>query len=40
MNSISHTRTVKKYYDSYGAFKMREEVISYHCPEMIEKKIF
>lgn len=36
-NSISHTLTAKKYYDSYRAYKIREQVINYYCPEMIEK---
>lgn len=38
--SISHTLTPKKYYDSYRAYKLRENIIKQFCPEMLEKNSF
>ena len=35
--SISHTLTPRKYYDSYRAYKLREQIIRKCCPEMLEK---
>lgn len=36
-DSISHTLTPKKYYDSYNAYKIREKVIYKCCPDMLVK---
>lgn len=37
VDSISHTLTPIKYYDSYRAYKIREQVVSHYCPEMFQE---
>lgn len=36
-DSISHTLTPIKYYDSYRAYKIREQVVSRYCSEMFQE---